>query len=82
MEFVAPNLTSHPHGVTGTLDEDAFVVRLGAGRVHVSSIMPWEGVSRMTEADMRSVYRFLRTLPPVDIDRGPSYREIGWQPGS
>ncbi len=27
---------------------------------------------------MRSVYRYLRTLPPVDRDEGPTYRPVGW----
>lgn len=81
MEFVAPNLTSHPTGLTGKLDEEAFVARLKAGRVYPRSIMPWEGFQLMTESDMRSVYRFLKSLPPVDRDPGPSYRKQGWKVG-
>jgi hypothetical protein len=80
MEFVAPNLTSHPAGVTGRLSEDEFVARLKGGRVFDSSIMPWENFALTTEIDLRSVYRYLRTLPPVDNDVGPSYRPIGWTP--
>ena len=35
----------------------------------------------MTESDVRSVYRYLRSLPPVDAELGPTYREIGsWPP--
>jgi mono/diheme cytochrome c family protein len=78
MEYAPPNLTSDPTGVTGKLDEDAFVARLGAGRVHLSSIMPWENLGSMTEADQRSVYRYLKSLPPVANDTGPPYRRIGW----
>lgn len=77
MEYVAPNLTSDPSGVTGRLDEDAFVARLRAGRVYASSIMPWENFGTADESDLRSVYRYLRTLPPVANDLGPSYREAG-----
>lgn len=80
MEFVAPNLTSHPTGVTGRLDEDAFVARFRAGRVFASSIMPWENFANVTDSDLRSVYRYLRSLPPVDADLGPTYRKIGWRP--
>jgi mono/diheme cytochrome c family protein len=81
MEFVTPNLTSHPTGVTGQLSEDAFVARIRAGRVHTSSIMPWEPFQQtVTDSDLRSVYRFLRTLPPIDHDVGPTYRKIGWTP--
>jgi hypothetical protein len=78
MEFVAPNLTSHPTGVTGRMTEDQFVARLLAGRAFPSSIMPWENFANVTESDLRSVYRYLRTLPPVDADLGPAYRPVGW----
>lgn len=82
MEFVAPNLTSHPTGVTGKLTEDAFVARLRGGRLYASSIMPWESFSDTSEADLRSVYRYLRSLPKVDNDVGPTYRKAGWQRGN
>jgi hypothetical protein len=77
MEYVAPNLTSHPTGVTGRMDEEVFLARIRNGRVHASSIMPWENFKETTESDLRSVYRYLKSLPPVDNDVGPTYREIG-----
>ncbi len=77
MEFVAPNLTSHPTGVTGKLSEEQFVERLQAGRAYPFSRMPWENLSRMSQGDLRSIYRFLRQLPPVDHDVGPTYRTRG-----
>jgi mono/diheme cytochrome c family protein len=80
MEYAPPNLTSHPTGITGKLDEDAFVARLRAGRVHTTSIMPWEGFQNTSESDLRSIYLYLRSLPPVDRDTGPPYREVGWKP--
>lgn len=78
MEWAPPNLTASPTGVTGVLDEDAFVARMRAGRAHLRSIMPWENVAATSDADLRSVYRYLRTLPPVDRDTGPGYRPVGW----
>jgi len=81
MEFVAPNLTSHPTGMTGRMPEDAFVARLRGGRVHASSIMPWECFQDTTEVDLRSVYRYLQSLPKVDNDVGPTYRKVGWKAG-
>lgn len=42
--------------------------------------MRWENCSRLTEADVRSIYRYLKSLPPVDHDTGPSYRDVGWKP--
>lgn len=81
-EFVAPNLTSHATGITGQWDEDRFVARFAHGRVHISSIMPWENFKNMTDGDMRSIYRYLKSLPPVDNDPGPTYRDVGWVPAA
>lgn len=78
MEYAPPNLTSHPTGRTGQLDEDQFVARLRAGRTHATSIMPWENFGSTDEVDLRSVYRYLRSLPPVDADTGPTRRPVGW----
>ena len=81
MEFVAPNLTSDPTGITGKLTEDQFVARIQGGRAYPSSIMPWENFGLATEADLRSIYRYLHSLPPIQNDTGPSYRKIGWKAG-
>lgn len=81
MEFVAPNLTSHATGVTGRMDEAAFVARLRAGRAFKSSIMPWESFAIATDADLKSVYMYLKSLPPVDNDVGATYRRKGDRSG-
>lgn len=75
MEYVPPNLTAHPTGYTGKVEEDAFVKRMRAGRAYRESKMPWENVAATTESDLRSVYRYLRRLPPIDHDVGPTFRE-------
>lgn len=69
VEICPPNLTSDPSGVTGRLDEDAFVARIRHGRSTLDSIMPWENFGQTDESDLRSVYRYLRTLPPVEDTR-------------
>jgi mono/diheme cytochrome c family protein len=77
-EIVAPNLT--PHEGTGRITgwtEDQFVARFQVGRSIHSSAMPWEAYELMTDEDVRSVYRFLMSLDPVEHDTGPSYREKG-----
>lgn len=76
-EYAPPNLTASPTGWVGRADEDAFVKRMRAGRTHLTSIMPWECYAIMTDADLKSIYRFLRTVPPVEKDTGPTYRKIG-----
>lgn len=81
MEYAPPNLTSDPTGITGKLDEDAFVDRIRHGRVNATTIMPWENFQTATDSDLRSVSRYLKSLPPVANDTGPSYRKVGWKPG-
>ena len=80
-EFAAPNLTSDPKtGLTGKLSEDQFIARFRHGRVYPAPLMPWENLSRMSESDQRSIYRYLRSLPPIEREVGPSYRDRGWKP--
>jgi mono/diheme cytochrome c family protein len=80
-EFVAPNLTPDPEtGIMAAWPEDAFLARFRAGRVHAASTMPWENFQQMTDEDLRSLYRYLRTVPKVRHAVGPSRRPVGWKP--
>lgn len=80
-EFVAPNLSPDPStGVLHGWTEDQFVTRFRAGRVYAGSSMPWENFGQMTEEDLRSIFRYLQSLPPVENPAGPSRRERGWAP--
>jgi len=75
-EIIAPNLTPDPDtGHITSWSEDAFVARFRGGRVVTGSKMPWEAIARLTENDMRSVYRYLRTVPPVKRAVGPTVRK-------
>jgi hypothetical protein len=42
--------------------------------------MPWEAYREMTDADLRSIYRFLRTVPPVKHYIGPARRSASEDP--
>lgn len=71
----APNLTPDPEtGVMAAWSEDAFVQRFRAGRVFAGSKMPWANFAKLTDDDLRSLYRYLRSLPPVRKEIGPSRR--------
>lgn len=71
----APNLTPDPEtGWITAWSEDAFVARFRAGRVYEGSKMPWEVFGRMTDDDLRSIYRYLRSLPPMRKEIGPGRR--------
>jgi len=64
--YTTPNLTDDPE--TGRMygwSEDQFIERMRAGRVHATSPMPWSAVSHMDEGDLRAVFRYLKSLPPV-----------------
>lgn len=83
MEFNAPNLTpSKKFGHIVNWSEDDFVKRFQAGRVFAGSEMPWDNYKLMRESDLRSLYRYLMSLEPVDIDPGPTYRPKGWKPAA
>jgi len=70
---VTPNLT--PDAATspiGRWTEEAFVARFRRGEILEGTPMPWGAFARMTDDDLRSVFRYLRTLPPVDHATGPA----------
>jgi mono/diheme cytochrome c family protein len=70
--YVTPNLT--PDSATGHIyrwTEDQFVARFRAGRVYATSHMPWAQFARMSDADLRATYRYLRSLKPVHNATGP-----------
>ncbi len=79
--YRAPNLTPDPKTghITGW-DEEAFVKRFRAGRILESSKMPWEAFREMTEVDLRSLYRYLRSVPPVQHYIGPPHRDAAEDP--
>jgi mono/diheme cytochrome c family protein len=70
--LVSPNLTPSKYGRITNWTEDQFVGRFGAGVGIPHTYMPWRQFQRMSENDLRAIYRYLRSLDPVDIDPGPS----------
>jgi mono/diheme cytochrome c family protein len=73
-----PNITSDPEtGRLGRMTEDAFVARFRKGRLIPGSPMPWQSFSRLAEDDLRSIYRYLKTVPPVKNDVGPPVVNVG-----
>src|SRR5690606_30097486 len=70
----AANLTPHETGL-GNWTEGDFLERFARyrdGSLHVpvapgavNTIMPWANYAGMTDEDLRAIYAYLRTLPPV-----------------
>lgn len=72
-----PNITSDPTtGRLGKMTEDQFVARLRQGRILPGSPMPWQAFSRMKDEDLRAIYRYLQSLPPVKRDVGPPFVNV------
>jgi mono/diheme cytochrome c family protein len=64
--LITPNLT--PDSETGKIadwTQAVFIQRFRQGRVIAGSPMPWGPYSRMTDAELVALYKFLRTLDPV-----------------
>lgn len=66
-KLVSPNLT--PDVETGhirTWTEEQFVARFKSGvATNEATPMPWKTFSRMTDDDLRALYRYLQSLPPA-----------------
>jgi mono/diheme cytochrome c family protein len=79
IETCAPNLTPDPKaGHIAAWSEDLFVARFQSGAfISKDSPMPWSNFSNMTDGDLRSIYRYLRSLPPSPRVTGPTVRKLG-----
>jgi mono/diheme cytochrome c family protein len=70
--WAPPNITSDPEtGRLGKWSEDEFVARFRLGRIYPKSPMPWQSLKHMNEDDLRAIYRYLKSVPPVHRDVGP-----------
>lgn len=70
--LVTPNLTPDPGtGRIAAWPEDAFIARFRAGPLIPETIMPWGAYARMTDDDLRAIYRYLKSLPPTQRQTGP-----------
>lgn len=75
----AANLTPDQNSGLGIWTEDMFVRALRTGR-HMGTSrpinppMPWTAFKNMTDEDLKSIYAYLRTIPPVS-NHVPDYLE-------
>ncbi|HYW51114.1 MAG TPA: c-type cytochrome [Gemmatimonadaceae bacterium] len=63
-----PSANITPAGRIGTWSETQFVTAIRTGvrpdRTTIDPSMPWKAFSVLTDEELQSVYRYLRTLPP------------------
>jgi Cytochrome c len=66
-DVASANITPDPSGIS-YYDEALFVQVLRTGYVkarEVNQIMPWSDYRGMTDEDLKAIFAYLRTLPPV-----------------
>ncbi|MCC5929204.1 MAG: c-type cytochrome [Cyclobacteriaceae bacterium] len=65
--FITPNLTPHKEtGIMAYWDEATFILRMRGGKIHKGSPMPWATFARMTDLELKAIYRYLQSLDPAD----------------
>jgi hypothetical protein len=73
------NLTPDTNTGIGIWTEDMFVKSLRTGK-HMGTSrpiqppMPWMWYSKATDEDLKAIYAYLRTVPPI-VNRVPDYEE-------
>ena len=71
---VTPNLT--PDKETGRITgwtEEQFINRFRMQRVIATSDMPWDQFRKMSDNDLKAIYKFITSLQPVKNNTGPTY---------
>ena len=75
-EIIPPNLTPDPKtGHIVNWSEEQFLIRFRSGKVFPESIMPWDLFAEMKDDDLRSMYRYLQSIEPIENDPGPIARK-------
>jgi len=76
--FVSPNITPHPEtGIMAAWSEEEFIHRIKSGRKHQGSPMAWGSFARMDTLELKAIYRYLRTVEPVE----KKIKQVVYEPG-
>ncbi|NII25183.1 cytochrome c [Pseudoflavitalea sp. X16] len=63
--LTTPNLTPHETGRIKGWTQEQFIERFRIGAVIKESHMPWGPFSRMSDDELKAIYKFLQTVKPV-----------------
>ncbi|TGK35010.1 cytochrome C [Leptospira gomenensis] len=63
--LIPPNLTPHPEGRISLWTEEQFLKRFRLGKLVEHSHMPWGSFSKMSDLELKAIYRFLKSLKPA-----------------
>jgi mono/diheme cytochrome c family protein len=74
-KYRSANITPHPSGLAH-YDEALFIRTMRTGNIggrRLAPIMPWREVGNLTDEDLKAVWAFLKTIPPIahDVERAP-----------
>jgi hypothetical protein len=65
--LITPNLTPDQEtGLMANWSQDDFIKRFKAGRILAGSPMAWGPFSRMSELELVALYKYLKTVEPVN----------------
>jgi mono/diheme cytochrome c family protein len=64
--YLPPNLTPHFTGRIWKWSQEAFIKRFRAGKLIKGSPMPWNAFKRMSDDDLKAIYKYLQTVKPVN----------------
>lgn len=76
-EVVTPNLTPDPE--TGHIyhwSEAQFIARFRKGKTIQHSTMPWGPFRRMSDVELKAIYKYLQTLTPETNETGPMVQQL------
>ena len=72
------DLTPDPDTGIGRWSEADFLQTLRSGKrlsgEELDPFMPWRQIRRMSDDDLRAIYVYLRSLPPIRNDEAPAAR--------
>jgi len=63
--LTTPNLTTDSTGRLTGWSQEQFITRFRMGRLITQSHMPWESFGRMSDDELKAIYKFLKTVKPV-----------------
>jgi len=67
--FYPPNLTPHPSGRIYGWSQEQFLNRFRQGKLIPKSPMPWNSFKRMTDLELKAIYKYLQTVKPVPTNK-------------
>ena len=75
VKYLSANITPDPSGISW-YSEELFIRTMRTGNIggrRLAPIMPWSEIAKLGDDDLRALWAFLKTVPPVahDVERTP-----------